>query len=238
MSESEQIITHSKKHITLVIVMTIMIVIASTVIVYFYIQNTLLESNKANLQDEISNLQNDLMSLQSQVSNLQGDYNNLKAMYDSLKIDYDQLEDDYDELEADYVFLLDYFFDRPIESKVTPSTQSLQDWLQKDSTDQMFSYADPNFVCVEFAIILSTNARAENFDMGVVAVWGHLQDTKEVWTHAFDAIITKEGLVYVEPQTDEVWWYPNHQEIMVDQVYDIEGDNVYVEDIAIVLTYQ
>jgi hypothetical protein len=49
--------------------------------------------------------------------------------------------------------------------------------------------------------------------MGMVYLHGHFTDTKKEFNHAFNVIYTSEGLTYVEPQTDEIWWYANHSEI-------------------------
>ena len=129
--------------------------------------------------------------------------------------DYEDLDRKYEELFSDYDWVervLTDFFDRPLVQKEVPSISNVRAWLSSDRTDRV-RYTAPDFACGDFAVMLAIHARAKYWDMGVIGIWGYETETYEEFNHAFNAIITKEGLIYVEPQTDEVWWYENHEEI-------------------------
>jgi hypothetical protein len=94
-----------------------------------------------------------------------------------------------------------------------------------------------NFVCGDYAVMLAFHAKLMGWDMGVVAVLGKKADGSE-FNHAFNAITCREGLVYVEPQTDEVWWYSGHSEIQPGGWYEYPGfGQVYVREYVIVVLY-
>jgi len=168
-------------------------------------------------------------ALQQDYASLQTEYQNLQKQYDALKKQYDDLFSDYN--------LLKEFFDRPLSNKRIPTLNQLLSWLGSDPTNTI-GYYYPDFVCKDFAVMLSIRARTQYWDMGVVAIWGYKRDTHESYAHTINAIIITEGLVYVEPQNDHVWWYTeDHIEIRTG-LFEIDNTWVYVEKIKVVLTYR
>lgn len=191
------------------------------------------------------------------------EYNELNSFYQILMLNYTELKRDHDELFVNYTMLeLDYTdlsnehlvlqgqytslfndynalleaFNEPLSYEEIPFTYELEQWLAIDETDEI-RYAEPNFVCGDFAVMLSLHAKLKHWDMGVVGVIGHTE-SYESFAHAFNAMICGEGLVYVEPQTDEVWWYENHKEITEGLWWEFPGfGNIYVEDYIIILWY-
>ncbi|MEM1547354.1 MAG: hypothetical protein QXP91_12970 [Candidatus Methanomethylicia archaeon] len=86
--------------------------------------------------------------------------------------------------------------------------------------------------------MLAIYVKTKHWDMGVIAIWGYVKEKGEKYAHILNAIITKEGLVYVEPQTDNVWWYGEHEEIRAGITYQFpDGKWVYIEDVKIILQY-
>lgn len=237
--------------------LAIIILIAGTGLGYgsgyviFQTQISQLQFNLSNLQSEVFTLTtnyNDLNAtytglvtdneiLNSTYNGLQIEYNTLNATYNESRTEYDNLEVSYEMLYKTHVKvqasydLLVRTFDSSLHDKHTPSIAVLEDWLLEDKTDEM-EYNFPNFVCTEFAVMLAIHARAEDYDMGVVWIQGYINGTREAFNHVLNAIITTEGLVYVEPQGDQVWWYSDHQAMTAGKVYRIWED-VYIDVVKI-----
>jgi chaperonin cofactor prefoldin len=193
-------------------------------------QYSALRSEHDALVSEYNALSQDYKSLQSKYSALRTDYNALRTKYNSLDQKYEKLFSDYQ--------LLKEAFDKPLTYKQVPSIESLRRWLWYEDQTDTIKYDDPDFVCGDFAVMLAIHAKVKHWDMGVIGVWGYNRDTHEDYAHAFNAIITTEGLVYIEPQNDDVWWYENHEEISIGTTYEIGEDQwIYVEDVRIILQY-
>lgn len=99
-----------------------------------------------------------------------------------------------------------------------PSFSQLSAWLIINITNQV-PYQDPDFVCFDFAKMLANHSRQENWKIALVILNGSDTATKQSWYHAINAINTTEGLVYIEPQTDEAWWYSDHEPIVSGNTY-------------------
>lgn len=184
------------------------------------------------------------------------EYNELNASYRILAYNYTELSNNYTTLEQDYTDLLNEYmvlqgqyeslfndynalleaFNEPLSYEEIPSTYELEQWLAIDETDET-RYVEPNFICGDFAVMLSLHAKMKHWDMGVIGVFGHTESL-ESFAHAFNAIICDEGLVYVEPQTDEVWWYENHEEMTEGTWWEFpDFGDIYVEEYIIVVWY-
>lgn len=100
-----------------------------------------------------------------------------------------------------------------------PSVSQLKNWLTLDKTNEM-TYHYPDFVCHDFAEMLANHSRQKNWKMAFVSIEGYDTATLESWNHAINAINTTEGLVYIEPQTDEVWWCNNHAQMVSGNTYN------------------
>jgi hypothetical protein len=224
-----------------------------------------LESNYQTLNDTHRTLVNDYTSLNQTHQILVLQYNELNASYrilaynhTVLKQDYNELSNNYTTLERDHTDLSNEYavlqgqheslfndynalleaFDEPLSPflEEIPSTYELQQWLAIDETDEI-PYDDPNFLCGDFAVMLSLHAKLKHWDMGVVGVYGYTKSS-ESFAHAFNGIICDEGLVYVEPQTDEVWWNKNHEEITEEKWLEFPGfGDIYVEEYVVVVWY-
>jgi hypothetical protein len=231
-------------------------VLASTIVaaflLYFDLYNRLtgLESDYDSLLDEHELLQtsNDeleanLQSLNEAYANFTSDYNQLNESYQSLISDYTELKQSLTEMSIDYTPIFNNYtmlleaFNMPLSYEEVPTVEELKQWLATDKTDEL-EYTEPNFICGDFATMLSQHAKMNNWDMGVVAVFGRKTDTKD-FAHAINAIVCKEGLVYIEPQTDEVWWIRNYREIPENSWSYFPGfGSVYVEQHSIIVWYE
>ena len=93
----------------------------------------------------------------------------------------------------------------------------LQSWLAVDGTNE-FQYIFPDFICQDYAATLMLHARTQEWQMGLVNVYGYDTNTRVEWNHALNAIITTEGLVYVEPQNDRVWCIPDMLKCSLERI--------------------
>lgn len=179
----------------------------------------------ASLNQTYSALLENYTLLEQEVANytvLLGEYQELLQDYQVLLANYTQLKNAYD----GFYFAL---YEPLLSSdKVTPSISELEQWLAEDKTDDL-NYTLPDFVCGDYAVMLHMHAKMKHWDMGVVAVLGSFNGSE--FNHAFNAINCQEGLVYVEPQND--------------QVFSIEGNpynhpgfgQVYVDEFIVVILY-
>jgi len=153
---------------------------------------------------------------------LLNEYQELTQRYQSLLANYTLLKDEYDGL---YFSLYEPLLSR---DKVTPTISELEQWLSEDKTDEL-NYTSPDFVCGDYAVMLHMHAKMKHWDMGVVAVLGSLGGSE--FNHAFNAIICQEGLVYVEPQNDQVF------RIESNPYYHPGFGQVYVNEFIVVILY-
>jgi len=175
-----------------------------------------------------------LRMTESAYSDLLYRFKEISGEYNVLSRSNDLLVERYSGLAERYSLL-----DLPLNSKKIPSIRELELWLQIDNTDES-AYNDPDFACLHFSVLLMLRGRAQHYDIGVVAVYGHHNETEEPFSHSVNAIITTEGLVYIEPQLDKVWWFEDHSQMTVGTTHEfpISEDPIYVENIAVFFHYR
>ena len=182
-----------------------------------------------------------LKMTESAYSDLLSEYSEISKKYDVLSRSYDRLADERDNLTERYSELAQRYswLDPSLQNKSIPSTAELQLWLENDGTDR-YEYVDPDFTCYQFSVLLMLHGRAQHYDIGVVAIHGYRNETGEPFSHSVNAIITTEGLVYIEPQLDEVWWLGDHSEIAKGTTHTFPGSEglIYVEEIDVFFAYR
>lgn len=164
---------------------------------------------------------------------LQG-YFELQAKYEELLSEHQALQTSYRELKKIYEDLR-FAVRCPLWSNETlkPTISQLKEWLTEDDTDTI-PYSKWDFVCGDYALMLSIKAKMNHWDMGVVVVLGRDAQGNS-FNHAFNAIRCIEGLVYVEPQNDQVFYEP----ISEGSWYYHPGfGRIYVESFIVVVPYQ
>jgi len=184
----------------------------------------------ASLNSTYAELLKNYTALQQQA---QG-YIELQNRYEALLSEYQALQANYSALSAAYN-VLHFAVYSPLYSNetITPTLSELKQWLAEDNTDSL-PYSKWDFVCGDFAVMLSIRAKMKHWDMGIVAVIGRDASGNE-FSHAFNAIRTVEGLVYVEPQNDQVFHGPIGEGVW----YNHPGfGRIYVEALIIVVPYQ
>ena len=203
--------------------------------------DTLAQENEL-LQTSNNELESNLQRLNEAYANFTSNYNQLNESYHLLATDYATLKKSLTEMSVDYTpifnnysMLLDVF-NSPLSYETVPTLDELTQWLTTDKTDEI-NYSEPDFICGDFATMLSQHAKMNNWDMGVVAVFGRTSDHED-FAHAINAIICNEGLVYVEPQTDEIWSLRNYREIPEGSwSYFPDFGSIYVEQYSVIVWY-
>lgn len=193
-------------------------------------------------------LTTDYLELTTAYSLLNDSYTALLQRYEEQIKDYSELQCTYEllfnkfqELQANFSLLKKAYDDvcfamyRPLLSSetVTPTINELNDWLRQDATD-LIPYSKWDFICGDYAIMLSMHAKLNRWDMGIVLVIGR-DSQGNAFNHVFNAIKCREGLVYVEPQNDQIFFGP----IIVGGWYHHPGFGmIYVENFIVVVPYQ
>jgi len=208
-------------------------------------EHSALESSYITLEIAYMQLNSSYSRLVNAYSALNSSYSELLTRYSALNATYNKLLEQYTALNASYnqlLFLnsscakLYSAFYEPLESETVPTVDELKAWLAEDPTNEI-AYKDPNFVCGDYAVMLALHAKLMGWDMGVITILGKMTDGSE-FSHAFNVIMCVEGLVYIEPQTDEVWWYSGHGEIRPGRWYNYPGfGQIYVQECIIVVLY-
>jgi len=190
-----------------------------------------------DLNNKYKNLQFEHAILQSIHSQLSDDYQNLQQNYRNLNAKYNDLDATYQHLFTDYD-TLSYVFNEPLTDSRVPTIEELHQWLSEDKTNEI-QYDYPKFTCGDFAVMLSQHAKLKKWDMGIVAVFGY-DKNYEPYGHAFNAIITSQGLRYIEPQNDYFWSYKDGLPIREYRWNQIGRDrtNIYVEICKIIVLYE
>jgi len=168
-------------------------------------------------------------------------YNEISAKYKTLLGNYERVVDERDNLTKTYDEIRERYamLDLTLENRSVPSTSELEQWLEIDKTDE-YEYDDPDFTCLHFSVLLMLHARGHSYDVGVVLIQGYGNETGDPFSHSLNAIITAEGLVYIEPQTDEIWSFEDHSEITKGTVlkFPMFEDAIYVAQIVVLFDYR
>jgi len=192
----------------------------------------LLYENYSNISKSYEEIYSNYIELNNSYSNLKknydliyNDYNNTKIKLEEISKNYEILLINYTNIKKEYEKLYSVFYE-PLKNKTIPTLDELKKWLAEDKTNEI-PYSYPDFVCGDYAFMLSLHAKLNNWDMGIVIVIGKLNGKD--FEHAFNAILCKEGLYYIEPQNDEVfqadiqpglkYYHPGFGEIYVMEYY-------------------
>lgn len=78
-----------------------------------------------------------------------------------------------------------------------PSKKDVERFLEEDPTDEIL-IPPPGFKCLDFSETLVTNARERGLPADIVGIPGRKTG------HAICVFYTREGCLYIEPQSDEI----------------------------------
>lgn len=199
------------------------------------ISYTDLQAEYRSSEEAYKSLKTEHDALLQNYSHIISEYKTLSSAYSDLETSCERLKETLENINRSYTLLYQAFYE-PLTNKTVPTVQELKNWLAEDKVDQI-SYVYPDFVCGDYAVMLAFHAKLKGWDMGVVTVVGHYPDRRE-FNHAFNAIKCREGLVYVEPQTDSVWWNPGYAEIKSESWYTFpDFGRIYIDTIVVAVLY-
>jgi len=175
---------------------------------------------------------------------LQGKYFALNELYIQLQSNYTTLENAYNNLSEQHERLI-RLWNEPLEYVVEPSVQELVQWLEQDQTDSL-AYDPEKFLCGDFTIMLIQHAKEMNWRILFSVIEFDFYEENPDGTrshhgmhaHAFASIFTTEGIVYIEPQTDLVFYvyYEGQPDVHVEipewvffNATDWLGDVIFVQ---------
>lgn len=185
-----------------------------------------LSENYTTLSESYANLSMEHDELSLTYSRLLADYETLNESYIALQTQYSQLETLYSQLQADYSALnatynslyqehqaLEKLLNEPLDYVVIPTWNEVEQWLESDKTDEI-TYDPEKFLCGDFSIMLIQHAKAMSWRMLFTVIEFDYRFENPSGTeshhgnhgHAFVSIFTTEGIVYIEPQSDYMWY--------------------------------
>lgn len=156
-----------------------------------------LSADYEGLQSEYNSLNADHKDLQWKYNRLYTSHGDLMTSYEALKTAYEGLQTEYDELKAKKGLVLK-----------SPTLEELKVFLREDRTDKHL-YLDEEtheYLCIDFAIDLRRSAMKRGYNVSWVSVYYKAPDG-ESYAHALNAAYLADGaLVFIEPQTDELYY--------------------------------
>jgi len=123
-----------------------------------------LNASYRQLVENYRELQSAYSELLSAYASLSANHTSLSARFKDLNASYVELMHKYEKLRHDYDVLYTVLY-KPLENKTVPRVDELKAWLKEDPTDTI-QYRDPDFVCGDFAMMLSFHAKLKGWDMG------------------------------------------------------------------------
>ena len=178
------------------------------------------------LSAQYSNLTSVYRNFLSLYDELSGNYRvlseNYSALIDShktLQEKYFSLNELYLQLQSDYIALKDAYnslvqlWNGPLPYVTTPSIEEVVEWLRQDKTDSI-QYEEGKFMCGDFTVMLIQHAKEMNWRMLFTVIEFDFYEENPDGiprhhgnhAHAFASIFTTEGIIYIEPQTDLVFY--------------------------------
>ncbi len=182
-----------------------------------------------NLQQRYDTLMEYYIELQTDNQELNRVVENSAYELSSLRYELDVLSQEHSSLQNDW----DSFFSDQIYYE-TPSINQLTNWLATDSTDQ--HTISSTYTQVDQAILLSLRAKKQKIKLGVIIVYGTF--TEELSEYIYNVVeMEGEYVVYIDPQTDEIWWTLGYEEISPDRIWDLgKYVSVHVTEVDTIIT--
>jgi hypothetical protein len=183
------------------------------------------------IQDILDQKNEDFILVEDERDNLSNNYEDLLIEKEELVRAHILLISKYEDIYFDSVFWNDYITNQ-LNIKEIPSTSQIKTWLQFDMTDEAFEYSRNSLDGM--AIILSLSAQARNWQVGVISVKGNF--TEDIDSLNFCFVQSVEGLLYIDPYLDRVFWYDGNEKITPGKIYDLSlYQDVYVDDTVVII---
>jgi hypothetical protein len=187
--------------------------------------------------EDTDNLQQRYDALYQYYTEIQEQNQELNIIIEDLTLELNTLKNDHNFLNEQYTGLdnrWNNLFSDQTEYQA-PSLNKINAFIESDSTDQLI--ISPTFTAVDQAILLSMMAKTQNIRVGIVTIQGNF--TAEITDYTYNVVVSNEGIVvYIDPQTDEIWWSESYQEVTKNQFWDIaEYTSVYITDIITIIEH-
>lgn len=172
-----------------------------------------LQQDYAALEDKHASLRSEYNSLRSEHDTLFSEYNSLSKDHDSLQTEYRKLSEEHDILVKDYEIIYSSRYEEGYDDGYIqgiadgagrgynirdPSYKEALQFISSDQTDEN-RYAEEEYTCVNFAADFKNNAFEAEYRCGFVYI---------EFLESAHAIVcfntTDRGLIYIEPQDDEL----------------------------------
>ncbi len=196
----------SKSKLILVTILSLGLVFSTTFVVIQFQHITYLETRNSELE--------------TRLIDVESAYENLSERYSVLFSDYETIR---------------FALEDPIETPTIPTYEEVLAWLLEDDTnDHQYNLSTWN--CGDYAVMLMIRAKTMNWRMRLAilewsyegnASFGSTEEPYGVLGHAFNLIECTDGVWYIEPQTDCIWYPTNstdhRTEFVFHEYYDLRG---------------
>jgi hypothetical protein len=184
------------------------------------------EDSRDNLQQRYDALYEYYSQIQTQNQILTQLNENLTIQISNIENELTQTKEDLSNLQSDW----ETVFSDEIQYQY-PSTNQLKTWLALDETDQ--KTLNQEYTATQPAIHLSLMAKTQNWKLGAVTIYGNFTDTAQ---YTYNLVELEPGImVYINPQTDRVWWTAYFEEITPNKQWVLEDYGVFVTRVDIIL---
>lgn len=183
------------------------------------------------IQDILDQKNEDFIIVENERDTLLKNYEDLLIEKEELVSAHISLLSKYEDIYLDSEFWNEYITNQ-LNIKEIPSTSQIKTWLQFDMTDEAFEYSRNSLDGM--AIILSLSAQARNWQVGVISVKGNF--TADIDSLNLCFVQSVEGLLYIDPYLDRVFWYDGYEGITPGRIYDLSlYHDVYVNDTVVII---
>jgi uncharacterized phage infection (PIP) family protein YhgE len=190
-------------------------------------------SEYESLKTEQALAQIELDKLQESLDTLNDEYSSLESEFGSIKQENQVLQEELSKL-ADIQKNWEEVIDLEFSNTDIPTVSQLRDWLQLDNTNTMSINDD--LTETQIALILSLSARERHWKIGILSLRG-TDSLNENFEATVNVINLLNGPVYINPLTDEVWWYNDFDEINIGETSNLGAyGEIAITQIEVILT--
>ena len=226
--------THQPIFSKLVDVKTPLVIIIIVTLVLGTLIGMTIDSNNAqtNLQQRYDTLNEYYQDLQSQNQNITKELEDINNEFNLLENQLNQTQQELSNLQQEW--------DKVFSDQTTyikPTVNQLRTWLASDQTDKQT--ISKEYTSLNQAIQLSMKAKTQGWKFGIITVYGNYTNNKSNNTYNIIKINDdsfEDALVFIDPQTDFIWWNPNFVTITPEQVLSLgEYPEVYITEVNVIL---
>jgi predicted RNase H-like nuclease (RuvC/YqgF family) len=184
--------------------------------------------NLDTLQQRYDTLSNYYTQIQEQNQELLQGIEGLNLQVNDLQNEVDQTQTKVEMLQNDW----ETIFSEQTNHQ-NPSVNQIVEWIENDQTDSQT--ISPEYTPLQQAIQLSLLAKTRNWRVGITTIKGNFSEAINQQTYNIIQIDTGH-IIYIEPQTDEVWLSPNFDEITPNRIWNLgEYQSVYVTEVNTII---